>query len=171
MANALAQVWTRAELGMLAPPVMVEVHLSNGMPGLTLVGLPESAVKESKDRVRSAMLSAQAEYPTRRLTVNLAPADLPKHGGRYDLPIAIGLLAASGQVPSKALDQFEWVGELGLDGSVREVSGILPIAMSASAQKRTLIVPKSQMDICSVVPNLQVLGVDHLSQVIDFLQN
>ncbi len=171
MANALAQVWTRAELGMEAPPVMVEVHLSNGLPGLTLVGLPESAVKESKDRVRSAILSTQADYPTRRLTINLAPADLPKQGGRYDLPIAIGLLSASGQVPSTGLDQFEWVGELGLDGSVREVAGILPIAMSSARQGKTLIVPKSQLDICSVVPNLSLLGIEHLSEAIAFLQH
>lgn len=171
MANALAQVWTRAELGMQAPPVMVEVHLSNGLPGLTLVGLPESAVKESKDRVRSAILSAKADYPTRRLTINLAPADLPKQGGRYDLPIAIGLLSASGQVPSSELDKFEWVGELGLDGSVREVSGILPIAMSSARQGRTLIVPKTQLDICSVVPDLSLLGIEHLSEAIAFLQH
>lgn len=170
MANTLAQVWTRAELGMQAPPVMVEVHLSNGLPGLTLVGLPESAVKESKDRVRSALLSAHAEYPTRRLTVNLAPADLPKHGGRYDLPIAVGLLAASRQVPEQGLEAFEWVGELGLDGSIRAVSGILPIAMSAVAEQRTLIVPASQLAVCSVVPNLKVMGAEHLTQVIAFLR-
>ncbi len=170
MAKQLAQVWTRAELGMQAPAVMVEVHLSNGLPGFTLVGLPESAVKESKDRVRSALLSAQAEYPTRRLTVNLAPADLPKQGGRYDLPIAIGLLAASGQIPSQQLEAFEWVGELGLDASVREVAGILPIAIAASAQGRTLVVPESQLAICSVVPNLSLLGASSLTQVMAFLQ-
>lgn len=169
MAHTLAQVWTRAELGLASPAVMVEVHLSNGLPSLTLVGLPESAVRESKDRVRSALLSSGAEYPTRRITINLAPADLPKQGGRYDLPIAIGLLAASGQVPSDRLAQTEWVGELGLDGELRPVAGILPVAMAARESGRTLIVPSEQLAVCAVVPNLQVLGASHLREVMAFL--
>lgn len=169
MAHTLAQVWTRAELGLASPAVMVEVHLSNGLPSLTLVGLPESAVRESKDRVRSALLSSDADYPTRRITINLAPADLPKQGGRYDLPIAIGLLAASGQVPSERLAQTEWVGELGLDGELRPVAGILPVAMAASESGRTLIVPREQLAVCAVVPNLQVLGASHLREVMAFL--
>lgn len=168
MAHTLAQVWTRAELGLASPAVMVEVHLSNGLPSLTLVGLPESAVRESKDRVRSALLSSDADYPTRRITINLAPADLPKQGGRYDLPIAIGLLAASGQVPSERLAQTEWVGELGLDGELRPVAGILPVAMAASESGRTLIVPTEQLAVCAVVPNLRVLGASHLREVMAF---
>ncbi len=166
MAHTLAQVWTRAELGLASPAVMVEVHLSNGLPSLTLVGLPESAVRESKDRVRSALLSSDADYPTRRITINLAPADLPKHGGRYDLPIAIGLLAASGQVPSDRLAQTEWVGELGLDGELRPVAGILSVAMAVSESGRTLIVPSEQL---AGVPNLRVLGASHLREVMAFL--
>ncbi|MBD3767881.1 MAG: ATP-binding protein, partial [Gammaproteobacteria bacterium] len=169
MAHTLAQVWTRAELGLASPAVMVEVHLSNGLPSLTLVGLPESAVRESKDRVRSALLSSDADYPTRRITINLAPADLPKQGGRYDLPIAIGLLAASGQVPSERLAQTEWVGELGLDGELRPVAGILPVAIAASESGRTLIVPTEQLAVCAVVPNLRVLGASHLREVMAFL--
>lgn len=169
MAHTLAQVWTRAELGLASPAVMVEVHLSNGLPSLTLVGLPESAVRESKDRVRSALLSSDADYPTRRITINLAPADLPKQGGRYDLPIAIGLLAASGQVLSERLAQTEWVGELGLDGELRPVAGILPVAIAASESGRTLIVPMEQLAVCAVVPNLRVLGASHLRQVMAFL--
>ncbi|MCI4411176.1 MAG: YifB family Mg chelatase-like AAA ATPase [Thiotrichales bacterium] len=169
MTHALAQVWTRAELGLISPLVKVEVHISNGLPSLTLVGLPESAVRESKDRVRSAILSAQADYPTRRVTINLAPADLPKQGGRYDLPIAIGLLAASGQVSRDKLADIEWVGELGLDGQLRPIAGILPIAMAASESGRTLVVPQEQLAICAVVPNLRVLGASHLSQIIRFL--
>lgn len=169
MAHTLAQVWTRAELGLASPAVMVEVHLSNGLPSLTLVGLPESAVRESKDRVRSALLSSDGDYPTRRITINLAPADLPKQGGRYDLPIAIGLLAASGQVPSDRLAQTEWVGELGLDGELRRVAGILPVAMAARESGRTLIVPTEQLAVCAVVPNLQVLGASHLREVMAFL--
>lgn len=169
MAHTLAQVWTRAELGLASPAVMVEVHLSNGLPSLTLVGLPESAVRESKDRVRSALLSSDGDYPTRRITINLAPADLPKQGGRYDLPIAIGLLSASGQVPSDRLAQTEWVGELGLDGELRPVAGILPVAMAARESGRTLIVPTEQLAVCAVVPNLQVLGASHLREVMAFL--
>jgi len=169
MANTLAQVWTRAELGLEAPVVTVEVHISNGLPGLTLVGLPESAVRESKDRVRSAMLSSHADYPTRRVTVNLAPADLPKTGGRYDLPIAIGLLAASGQVPLDKLAHYEWVGELGLDGSLRAVSGVLPIAMAARGSGRRLVVPLAQLAVCAVVPGLDVVGAAHLLDVMAYL--
>ena len=100
---SLAIVRTRAQVGVDAPPVTVEVHLTNGLPGLAIVGLPEAAVRESKDRVRSALLNAQYEYPLRRVTINLAPADLPKEGGRFDLPIALGILAASGQIPAAAL--------------------------------------------------------------------
>lgn len=170
MANVLAQVWTRAELGLQAPPVLVEVHLSNGMPGFTLVGLAESAVRESKDRVRSALLSSDADYPTRRLTVNLAPADLPKTGGRYDLPIAVGLLAVSGQVPLDALQRLEWAGELGLDGRIRGVSGILPIAMAAVADGRRLVVPMEQLAMCAAVPGLDVVGAAHLCDVISYLK-
>lgn len=170
MSSMLAQVWTRAELGLSAPAVQVEVHMSNGLPGMTLVGLPASAVRESKDRVRSALLSSGAEYPTRRLTVNLAPADLPKQGGRYDLPMAVGLLAVSGQVPMTRLDQVEWVGELGLDGSIRPVAGILPVALSASTQGRRLVVPHVQLESCAAVPGLDVRGAAHLDQVMAWLR-
>ena len=97
---SLAVVYSRAQAGIQAPLVTVEVHLSNGLPGLSIVGLPETAVKESKDRVRGALLNSQFRFPPRRITINLAPADLPKEGGRFDLPIALGILAASGQVPA-----------------------------------------------------------------------
>jgi magnesium chelatase family protein len=169
MANSLAQVWTRAELGLISPAVNVEVHISNGLPGLTLVGLPESAVRESKDRVRSAILSSHADYPTRRVTINLAPADLPKMGGRYDLPIAIGMLAASGQVSLDKLSHYEWVGELGLDGSLRPISGVLPVAMAARHSGRRLVVPLAQLTICSAVPGLDVVGAEHLSDIMAYL--
>jgi len=123
---SLALVHTRARAGIAAPAVAVEVHLSNGLPALNIVGLPETAVKESKDRVRSALLNAQFEFPRRRITVNLAPADLPKEGGRFDLAIAVGILAASGQLPADALDTHELVGELALSGALRPIEGILP---------------------------------------------
>ena len=104
---SLALVYSRAQVGIDAPLVSVEVHLSNGLPGLSIVGLPETEVKESKDRVRSALLNSRFDYPARRITVNLAPADLPKEGGRFDLAIALGILAASGQIPLDALAQYE----------------------------------------------------------------
>ncbi len=125
----LAIISSRASLGLEAPEVQVEVHLANGLPGLTLVGLPETAVKESRERVRSALVNSNLEFPnTRRITLNLAPADLPKEGGRFDLPIALGILVASGQVPAESLNDLECVGELALDGRLRPVPGVLPVA-------------------------------------------
>ena len=127
---ALAIIHSRAKVGIDAPPVTVEVHLSNGLPGLTIVGMPETAVRESKDRVRSALLNAHFEFPARRITINLAPADLPKEGGRFDLAIALGILAASEQLPTKGLEQIEAVGELALSGELRAVDGVLPSALA-----------------------------------------
>ncbi|WP_272993451.1 magnesium chelatase domain-containing protein, partial [Porticoccus hydrocarbonoclasticus] len=118
---SLAIVHTRAKYGIDAPAVTVEVHLSNGLPGLSIVGMPETAVKESKDRVRSALLNTHFDFPARRITINLAPADLPKEGGRFDLAIALGVLAASAQIPADQLDQYEVIGELALSGDLRPV--------------------------------------------------
>ncbi|MCA1769191.1 MAG: ATP-dependent protease, partial [Halomonas sp.] len=142
----LAIVHTRAGLGLEAPEVQVEVHLSNGLPGMTLVGLPETAVKESRERVRSALVNAGFDYPLRRITLNLAPADLPKEGGRFDLPIALGLLLASGQLPPAALKDTESVGELALDGGLRPISGVLPLALATRRAGRRLIVPRANAD-------------------------
>ena len=111
--SRLALVHTRAQTGLQAPPVSVEVHLSPGLPALTIVGLPEAAVRESKERVRSALINSGFDFPASRITINLAPADLPKEGGRFDLPIALGVLAASGQLPVEALENKAFVGELG----------------------------------------------------------
>lgn len=119
----LSIVRTRAGLGLEAPEVLVEVHLANGLPGITLVGLPETAVRESRERVRSALVNAGFDFPLRRITLNLAPADLPKEGGRFDLPIALGILVASGQIPAAALAETECAGELALDGALRPVAG------------------------------------------------
>jgi magnesium chelatase family protein len=120
---SLAIVHSRAQVGVEAPSVTVEAHLANGLPGMALVGLPETAVKESKDRVRSAIQNSGFEFPARRITLNLAPADLPKDGGRFDLAIALGVLAASGQVPVDSLTSLECLGELALSGAVRPVPG------------------------------------------------
>ena len=137
----LALVHSRARAGVSAPPVRVEVHLSGGLPQTHIVGLPEAAVRESRDRVRAALLCAQFEFPARRITVNLAPADLPKDGGRFDLPIALGILAASGQIDRNALGEYEFLGELGLTGELRAVDGVLPAALAAARAGRKLIVP------------------------------
>lgn len=166
----LAIINTRASLGLEAPDVLVEVHLSNGLPGLTLVGLAEAAVKESRERVRSALINAGLEFPTtRRITLNLAPADLPKDGGRFDLPIALGILVASGQVPGDALGTIECLGELALDGKLRPVSGVLPVALATRRAGRTLIVPRANADEAALVSELEVLPADHLLDVVAHL--
>lgn len=137
----LALVHSRARAGVRAPDVRVEVHLGGGLPRMSIVGLPEAAVREAKDRVRAAITCSQFEFPARVITVNLAPADLPKDGGRFDLPIALGILAASGQVPLQALSEYEFLGELGLTGELRRVDGVLPAALAAARAGRKLIVP------------------------------
>ena len=147
----LAIVHSRACVGVEAPAVTVEVHISNGMPALALVGLPETSVKEAKDRVRSAIVNAGFEFPSRRITVNLAPADLPKEGGRFDLPIALGILAASEQIPMEALNSYEFLGELALSGELRPVKGALPAALAAKQAKRCLVVPDDNGDQVALV--------------------
>jgi magnesium chelatase family protein len=138
---ALAVARSRAQIGVRAPEVHVEVHLAGGLPGTSIVGLPELAVREARDRVRAAIQTAGFEYPQRRVTVSLAPADLPKDGGRYDLPIALGILAASGQLPVESLAGREFIGELSLTGELRSVVGVLPAALSAGVADRELVVP------------------------------
>ena len=137
----LALVHSRARAGVGAPAVRVEVHLSGGLPRMSIVGLPEAAVREAKDRVRAAIQCAQFEFPARRITVNLAPADLPKDGGRFDLAIALGILAASEQIPLDALNEYEFLGELGLTGELRAIDGVLPAALAAARAGRKLVVP------------------------------
>lgn len=165
----LAIVHTRAGLGLEAPEVQVEVHLANGLPGVTLVGLPETAVKESRERVRSALVNAGFDYPLRRITLNLAPADLPKEGGRFDLPIALGLLLASGQLPPDALKDTESVGELALDGGLRPIAGVLPLALATRRAGRRLIVPRANADEAALAGDLEVLPADHLLEVVAHL--
>ena len=123
---SLSVAYTRAAIGIQAPLVTVEVHISNGLPALSLVGLPETTVKEARDRVRSAILNSGFTFPAKRITVNLAPADLPKEGGRYDLPIAIAILAASEQIPAEKLTRYEFLGELALTGALRGIQGAIP---------------------------------------------
>jgi magnesium chelatase family protein len=129
---SVAIAHSRAQVGIHAPPVIIEVHLSNGLPSLLIVGLPEATVKESKDRVRSALINSNFQFPLRRITINLAPADLPKEGGRFDLPIALGVLAASGQIQAERLAEYAFVGELALTGELRPIKGMLPVAAYAA---------------------------------------
>ncbi|MGY4820082.1 YifB family Mg chelatase-like AAA ATPase [Pseudomonas chlororaphis subsp. piscium] len=163
---SLAIVHSRAQTGVQAPAVSVEVHLANGLPALTLVGLPEAAVKESKDRVRSAILNAGFDFPARRITLNLAPADLPKDGGRFDLAIALGILAASVQVPTLALENVECLGELALSGAVRPVRGVLPAALAARQAGRTLMVPRANAEEACLASGLKVIAVEHLLEAV-----
>ncbi|QIL85466.1 YifB family Mg chelatase-like AAA ATPase [Vibrio sp. HDW18] len=147
----LAIIHSRASIGVQAPPVTVEVHISNGMPGFTLVGLPETTVKESRDRVRSAIINSRFEFPAKRITVNLAPADLPKEGGRFDLPIALGILVASEQIARTKLESYEFIGELALSGKIRRVKGVLPAALAANQVRRSLVVPHANGDQAALV--------------------
>jgi magnesium chelatase family protein len=165
----LATVHSRAQAGLAAPAVSVEVHLSNGLPALTMVGLPEAAVRESKDRVRSALINANFEFPPRRITVNLAPADLPKEGGRFDLAIALGILAASGQLPARPLAELEFLGELSLNGELRPVRGALPAAIHARGAGRALVVPAANADEAALANGAEILAADHLLAVVAHL--
>ncbi|MAC33896.1 MAG: ATP-dependent protease [Haliea sp.] len=154
----LSVIYSRATVGVEAPAVQVETHLSGGLPALNIVGLPATAVRESRDRVRSALLNAHFQFPDGRITVNLAPADLPKEGGRFDLPIALGILAASGQLPSRHLARHECVGELSLGGELRAVPGIIPVAQACTRAGRRLLAPASTATLASVVPGSQVIA-------------
>ncbi len=162
---SLAVVYSRAGLGVQAPLVTVEVDLSNGLPCFSIVGLAETTVKESKDRVRSALINSKFEFPARRITVNLAPADLPKDGGRFDLSIAIGLLASSGQIPNVDLNKYEFIGELALSGECRSVQGVLPVAIQACKAGKILVVPEQNAREASLVSDLKVLPAKHLLEV------
>ena len=168
---ALAKVQSRAAVGIQAPPVVVEVHLSRGLPSFSIVGLPETAVKESKDRVRSALLNSQFEFPPRRITVNLAPADLPKEGARFDLAIAIGILVASGQINAADLDEYEIIGELGLDGSLRACHGIVPFVHAAAKSQHKVLLPQANAAEASLIHSAECLAADHLLAVCAHLQS
>lgn len=194
---SFAQVYTRSVVGLHAPKVIIEVHLSQGLPALTIVGLPEAAVRESKDRVRSAILNSGFQFPNRRLTINLAPADLPKDGARLDLPIAIGILAASGQLAPEVLSEFEFIGELALNGELRQVTGSLAVARAIKAEISTskavqkvgmeeqaqselaapsqtapqLIVPIQNSAEASRVDGVTILAAKSLKAVCDHLQS
>lgn len=167
---SFAQVWTRAVMGLNAPAVQVEAHLSQGLPALTIVGLPEAAVRESKDRVRSAILNSGFQFPTRRMTINLAPADLPKDGSRLDLPIALGVLAATGQLSPEALENREFIGELALNGDLRTVHGVLAVARATHLAKHELFVPAANAAEAARIDGLTVWGASNLTELCEHLE-
>ncbi len=162
---SLSCIFSRARVGLDSPLVTVEVHLANGLPAFNIVGLPETSVKESKDRVRSAILNCGYEFPAKRITINLAPADLPKEGGRFDLPIAVGILAASEQLPPVDLSQYEFAGELALSGALRAIIGEIPVAVASSQSERTLVLPVENTEQASWVKQANILGINHLTQL------
>lgn len=162
---SLATLRSRAQFGIDAPPVTIEAHLTGGLPALAIVGLPETAVREARDRVRSALLNSGFEFPARRVTINLAPADLPKEGGRFDLGIALAILAASGQLPVACLEGYEFIGELGLGGELRPVRGVLPVALQAQRAGARLVLPQTNAAEAALAPDLAAYGAEHLLAV------
>lgn len=162
---ALAIVHSRSLDGVLAPAVTVEVHLASGLPSITLVGLPDTEVKEARDRVRAALINSGFEFPSRRITVNLAPADLPKESGRFDLPIAVGILAASAQIPGNRLEQYEFVGELSLSGELRAIRGALAMALSSADAGRAFILPRISAQEAILAGNARIYGATSLLEV------
>jgi len=161
----LATVLSRAQNGMAASPVTVEVHLANGLPGFTIVGLPEAAVRESKDRVRAAIQNAGYSFPNKRITVSLAPADVPKEGSRFDLAIAVGLLVASAQMQDSLLADHEFVGELALSGAIRRIRGMLPTALACAKDEHALILPVENKDEAGLVKSLTAYQAKHILDV------
>ena len=168
---SLSKVLTRAALGVQAPLVTIEAHISNGLPALTLVGLPEITVKEARERVRSAIINSGFTFPAKRVTINLAPADLPKEGGRYDLPMAIAILVASEQLPADKLTHYEFLGELALDGALCGVQGAIPAAMVAIRDGRQLVLSAANQGDAGLIRQGTSLVAAHLSEVCGFLRN
>ncbi len=162
---SLAVVYSRALTAMEAPEVRVEAHLGGGLPSFTIVGLPEAAVREARDRVRAALQNARFEFPARRITVNLAPADLPKDSGRFDLPIAVGILAASGQIPPGRIAEHEFVGELALTGELRPIRGALAMTLSARDCGRAIVLPEPNAAEAALVRGARILGGASLLQI------
>ena len=162
---SLAVLYSRSLAGMDAPLVTVEAHLANGLPSFTIVGLPEAEVKEAKDRVRAALQNARFEFPARRITVNLAPADLPKESGRFDLPIALGILAASGQLPADGLAGYEFAGELALTGELRaDPRHAGDDAIGAGRDRRAFVVPQENAPEAALVEGARVYAARSCSK-------
>ena len=168
----LARIWSAALIGIDAVKVGVEVDISGGLPGMVVVGLPDTAVQESRERVKAALKNAGFPFPMRKIVVNLTPADLRKEGPVFDLPMSVGILAASEQISLIGIDELLFLGELSLDGTLRPVAGVLPIAAAArSLGLKGLALPADNAREAAVVPDLTVYGFQHLTEVADFLNN
>ena len=168
---SVAVTYSSAQVGISAPLITVEVDVSPGLPQVLIVGLPETAVRESKDRVRAAISSSGLSFPDKRVTVNLAPADLPKSSGRYDLAIALAILAANRDIPADALYRHEFLGELSLTGQLREVRGVLPAALRETQPQRPLIVPEGNQEEAGLADLREVRLGQSLSQVVQYLNS
>lgn len=169
--TSYSSISTRAFSGLESPKVEVEIHVTNGLPQLSMVGLPEAAVKESRDRVRSAILSSGFELPPKRITLNLAPGDLPKQGSRYDLPIALSILAATGQIVlPDDISQYDFYGELSLNGDIKFVTGMLPSLLATKKDNKTSVIPADNLAEASIVKESSIYGAKHLLEVVSFLQ-
>jgi len=162
---ALAIAHSRGLDGLNAPSVIVEAHLASGLPSFTLVGLPDTEVKEARDRVRAAIVNSGFEFPSKRITVNLAPADLPKESGRFDLPIALGILAASGQIPAKHLADYEFAGELSLSGELRPIRGALAMALQTAGHGKHFILPEASAHEAALIGSNEILAARSLLDV------
>ena len=161
----VAVVYSRALAGVAASRVAVEVHIAGGLPGVNIVGLPDAEVREARDRVRAALQNSQFEFPARKVTVNLAPADLRKESGRFDLPIALGILAATSQIPSNQLAQYEFAGELALTGDLRPVRGALAMARSACGDGHAFVLPATSAAEAALVRGATIYGAQSLLAV------
>lgn len=167
---SIAKIFSRAITGMQAPQIIVEVHVASGLPSFSIVGLPDVEVRESRDRVRSAIQNSGFEFPARRITVNLAPADLPKESSRYDLPIALGIVIAAKLATCKInITDFEFAGELALDGQIRPIKGSLAMAFGINTDKRNFVLPHGSADEASLIKDLQIYEAQSLKEVIDFI--
>ena len=161
----LAVIYSRAILGINAPLITIEVHISEGLPGFTIVGLPETSVKEAKDRVRSALMNSNFVMPAKRITVNLGPADLPKEGSRYDLPIAIAILIASQQISTNRHQQLEFIGELSLSGKLQACRGTIPSLIAGKKAGRSSIIPIDNGHEAALIDNANCFTAADLQQV------
>ncbi len=167
---SLAVVFARSAFGIEAPLITIEVHISAGLPAFNLVGLPHRSISEARERVRSAIINSGFTFPAQRITINLSPADLPKHGSRFDLAIAVGVLSASGQINQEYLHRYEFLGELALSGELRHVEGILVAGLALPADK-TLVSSQANRNELSVLPHINALSALHLREVVAHLNN
>ena len=168
---SLSVLYTRAQKALVSEIVRVETHISNGLPAFNIVGMPETAVKESKDRVRAAIINSGYEFPARKITVNLSPADLPKEGGRYDLSIALGVLIASGQLQSKEINNYEFIGELALTGDLRAIRGLLPTVISAINHPKNIIIPADRSNEVGFLDSQHIFIANSLKEVVECLES